>query len=258
MNVSLVDNFVVAAKAKGAPITLVGETYRIDPEVVVAKATTGIRTAKGLNGKKIGLQRAGAHPDLEAVLHAAGLTDNDVKLIPIGFGIEDIESGKADAGTQQLFFHKAIWEDAGYKWPAPGKTTTSGPKGLTVLSPSDFTNVGFGEAIGVNNGYLKSHRKAVSCFLEASRRGWLFARAHPKAALNDVMKYLPKGVSPRADQYVDLLETNRLMLPKGTPVSALLKIDKKAVAANEAFLKKYKVLKGNVNVDSFVDTSLLK
>lgn len=258
VNLALADDFVVAAKAKGAPITLVGETYRVDPGVVVAKATSGITSAADLKGKSIGLQRAGAHPDLEAILHSAGLTDADVKLVSIGFGIDDIASGKVDAGTQQLFFHKALWIDAGYKWPAPGESTTSGPKGLTVLDPSSLAQVGFGEAIGVNNRYLKSHRAAVACFLAASRRGWLFARTHPRAALADVMAYLPPHVSPPKDQYVDLLETNRLVLPKGTPVSMLLKIDRRQVAQTAAFLTKYKVMTGHVDVNSFVDTTLLK
>lgn len=258
VNMGLTDNFALVAQSKGAPITLVGETDRTDPGVLIAKASSGIKGAADLKGKSIGLQRTGAHPDLEAILHSVGLTDSDVKLKSMGFGIDDIESGKVDAGTQQLFFHKAQWEDAGYKWPAQGQSTSSGPKGLTVLDPSSFTNVGFGEAIGVNNDYLSSHPDAVGCFLRASRRGWQFALAHPKAALNDVMKFLPKGVSTPKDQYTDLVEENRLVMPPGTAPSDLLKITTPQVQAAVSFLKKYKVMKGNVDVSKVVNTSFLK
>lgn len=258
VDIGLVDSSSLVAKLKGAPITLVGETFRVDPEAIVALASSGIRKPADLKGKTIGLQEAGAHPDVDALLKAGGLTESDVKFKSVAFGIDGIEGKKVDIGTQQLFFHKALWIDAGYAWPADGQTTSSGPKGLTVFQPKDFGNEGFGEAIAVNNTFLKDHPDAVSCFLSASLRGWKVAISDPDSAIDDVMKYVPKGVSPRSDQLIDLKTTNELMLPSGTPESDLLRIDDATVQKTADFLKQYGVLKGSIDVSSFVNTTLLK
>jgi NitT/TauT family transport system substrate-binding protein len=56
----------------------------------------------------------------------------------------------------------------------------------------------------VKRDYFKSHRETCQKFAQASRKGWEWVAAHPKEALDIVMKYVRRYNSP----------TNRVMQQK--------------------------------------------
>jgi NitT/TauT family transport system substrate-binding protein len=168
--------------------------------------------------------------------------------VPISFGIEDIVAGKVDIGSQQLFFHKAAWEAAGYKWPDD----------LVVLDPAKFGVQVYGQVIAVNNRYLSANSAAVACFLRASLRGWQTAISDPDSAVKDVMKFLPPGSSTEQAQLVSLKVTDdELMTPPGFDKANLMKVDPKQVQATADTMQRFGILKQHVDTTKLVQTSYL-
>jgi NitT/TauT family transport system substrate-binding protein len=248
VDVAMMGDDAVLSFAGGAPITVVAQTYRTDPTRFVALKKSGIAGPADLKGKRVGVQRVGKQADLLALLNGVGLSESDIKMVPISFGIEDIVAGKVDIGSQQLFFHKAAWEAAGYKWPDD----------LVVLDPAKFGVQVYGQVIAVNNRYLAANRAAVACFLRASVRGWQTTIADPNSAVKDVMKFLPPGSSTEQAQLVSLKVTDdELMAPAGFDKANLMKVDPRQVQATADTMQRFGILKQRVDTTKLVQTSFL-
>jgi NitT/TauT family transport system substrate-binding protein len=248
VDVAMMGDDAVLSFAGGAGITVVAQTYRTDPTRFVALKKSGITGPADLKGKRVGVQRVGKQADLLALLNGVGLSESDIKMVPISFGIEDIVSGKVDIGSQQIFFHKAAWEAAGYKWP----------DGLVVLDPAKFGVEVYGQVIAVNNRYLASHKAAIACFLRASVRGWQTTIDDPDGTVKDVMKFLPAGSSTEQAQLVSLKVTNdELMVPPGFDKANLMKVDPRQVQATADTMQRFGILKEHVDTTKLVDTSFL-
>jgi NitT/TauT family transport system substrate-binding protein len=248
VDVAMMGEDAVLSFAGGAGITVVAQTYRTDPTRFVALKKSGITGPADLKGKRVGVQRVGKQADLLALLNGVGLSESDIKMVPISFGIEDIVAGKVDIGSQQIFFHKAAWEAAGYKWPDD----------LVVLDPAKFGVQVYGQVIAVNNRYLAANSAAVACFLRASIRGWQTAMDDPDSAVKDVMKFLPAGSSTEQAQLISLKVTNdELMAPPGFDKANLMKVDPQQVQATADTMQRFGILKQHVDTTKLVQTSFL-
>jgi NitT/TauT family transport system substrate-binding protein len=248
VDVAMMGDDAVLSFAGGAGITVVAQTYRTDPTRFVALKKSGITGPADLKGKRVGVQRVGKQADLLALLNGVGLSESDIKMVPISFGIEDIVAGKVDIGSQQLFFHKAAWEAAGYKWPDD----------LVVLDPAKFGVQVYGQVIAVNNRYLAANSAAVACFLRASVRGWQTTMADPDSTVKDVMKFLPPGSSTEQAQLVSLKVTDdELMAPPGFDKTNLMKVDPRQVQATADTMQRFGILKQHVDTTKLVQTRFL-
>jgi NitT/TauT family transport system substrate-binding protein len=248
VDVAMMGDDAVLSFAGGAGITVVAQTYRTDPTRFVALKKSGITGPADLKGKRVGVQRVGKQADLLALLNGVGLSESDIKMVPISFGIEDIVAGKVDIGSQQVFFHKAAWEAAGYKWPDD----------LVVLDPAKFGVQAYGQVIAVNNRYLAANSAAVACFLRASVRGWQTTIADPDSAVKDVMKFLPPGSSTEQAQLVSLKVTDdELMAPPAFDKANLMKVDPRQVQATADTMQRFGILKQHVDTTKLVQTSFL-
>ena len=90
---------VLLARAQGLPVTYVVAWYQQYPVSVVARSELGILVPQDLKGKKVGLPGLfGAnYVGLRALLHEAGMSEQDVTLDSIGFNqVELLASGQQD------------------------------------------------------------------------------------------------------------------------------------------------------------------
>ncbi len=94
---------VIPAASNGIPIEYVATIYGKFPNIVFAKASSGIKTAADLKGKKIGIpgRYGSGWIMLQALLASAGLTPDDVDIVEYPDFTQEIavEQGAVDAAT---------------------------------------------------------------------------------------------------------------------------------------------------------------
>ncbi len=238
------------AVEKGAPMTYVALTYHQDPLVYVSLKSTKLRSPADLKGLRYGQQQAGPlDAELQALLAKAGLSTKDIKIVPIGFTVDDLLKKKCDVFPSRIFFHPAQFEDAGIHYPG----------GLNVLDPNKYGLGLASQGLAVNNKFLAAHRDAVVAFLKASLRGWKTSLANPRGVVADVGKFLPKGANNPKDNAIDVKYTNQIVSHKasGAPWPRTLAIDMAYLKSTQALLLKYHVIKKNLNLGKYVNTQLM-
>ncbi len=226
-------------------------TYQQDPLSYLALKGTPLSSPADLKGKTIGQQQAGEiEPELKELLDKAHLSVNDVKIVPIGFTIDDLLSGKCQVFPSRLYFHPAEFEDKGIHYPDGVNILDSNKLGVAIPS----------QGLAVNNNYLKAHRSAVVAFLRASLKGWWQAIGNPRAAVADVEAFIPKGASNPQDDFIDIKTTTSMVThsANGTPYKKILAIDMPYLEQGQKTLLKYGVITKTINLSKYVDTSLLE
>lgn len=110
---------VLLAREQGLPLVYVFEWYQRFPVAVAARADSGIETVADLGGHSIGtpVKEGASYIGLEALLGAAGLTDEDIDLQTVGYSqVETLISGRVDAVVVYVANEPAQIEAAGEEY----------------------------------------------------------------------------------------------------------------------------------------------
>lgn len=239
------------AVEKGAPMTFIGLTYQQDPLVYVALKETKLGSPEDLKGLSYGQQQAGPlDAELQALLADAGLSAKDIKIVSIGFTIEDLLNGKSDVFPSRIFFHPAQFEEAGIDYPG----------GLNVLDPNEYGVAVASQGLAVNNDFLAENRDAVVRFLRASVRGWEATIEDQQAALADLKKFIPEGASTPLIDRLGTQNTIKIVTTSanGEPYEDILAIDKGYLERSQDILRKFNIVEKDIDLDEVIDTSLVE
>lgn len=235
----------MAAAGSDAPLTYVGQTYQQDPLRYVSLDGVRLDEPADLKGKTVGEQQAGSSPELQGLLHKAGMTMDDVTVKSIGFSIEDLMNKNVQVFPLQAYFHIAQLRSAGVEYP----------DGVNVLDPNKHGVAVASQGLAVFDPFLEEQRNAVVCFLRASLRGWQAAIDDPEAALAAVEKYIPEGASKTEDNKVDIEETIKIVTTKadGSKVTELLTMDPAYLKASQKILLDSKALEKETDINEVID-----
>ena len=165
----------IFARAQGAPVKYVLAMYQRLPATVFSLPKLGIKTPADLRGKTVGLPGTygSTYFALQALLASAGLSEKDVKLLPIGFTqLEAVRAGRVDAAVG--FVNNEV-----VQLRAAGVT----PNTLDVTRAYPMTGAGLIATDKTLAGDLA--RKVV----RASQRGIAFTLANPQQAFADSKAY---------------------------------------------------------------------
>ncbi|MEE9217338.1 MAG: ABC transporter substrate-binding protein [Anaerolineales bacterium] len=91
---------VLLARAQGLPVVYVMAWFQDYPIAIAAPVESGIKAPQDLAGTQIGIPGAfgASYVGLRALLHSAGLTEEDITLESIGFNqVESLVAGQEDA-----------------------------------------------------------------------------------------------------------------------------------------------------------------
>src|SRR6266566_3985512 len=179
-------NHTIELQAKGKQMEAV-VLLNIAPgeaEIVSAKAASQIHSVSDLKGKNLGVTELGSGTQTltTALLHKAGITQDQVHFVPVGAGdtfIAALQQGKIDAGMTTE--------------PTISRILSSGVgKVLVDLRSPESTQAALGGSypfisLFMNNSYVNSHKDVVQKIVNAYVKTLKWMHTHTAAEIADKM-----------------------------------------------------------------------
>jgi NitT/TauT family transport system substrate-binding protein len=237
---------VIPAVSNGIPIQYVATIYGRFPNVVFAKASSGIDSAADLKGKKVGVPgRFGSGwVMLQALLASAGLTTDDIEIfefekftqgVAVEQGTVDAATGFANNEPIQLELHGGTAE---------------------ILRIDDITPLP-GPGLIAGTSTLETKHDAVAAFVAATLRAMEDIKANPTVGLDAAIVAVPELASAREAQAAILAATIATWSGPTQDAHGVGAIDRAGWTASIAYLTSLGLVKNPVTADQLVREDLL-
>jgi NitT/TauT family transport system substrate-binding protein len=236
---------VIPAVSQGIPVQYVATIYGTYPSIVFAKASSGIKTAADLKGRKVGIpgKYGSSWIMLQALLHSVGLTPDDVTVIEYpdyGQGTA-VAAGAVDAAT-------------GFTNNEPVQLQQAGTQ-VVVLHVDNVVALP-GPGLITSTATLGTKRDAVAAFVAATLRAMTEIAADPTVGFDASVTAVPIDASNRAAQQKVLDATIATWAP-ASGGGSFGAIDTAGWQASIAYMTTLKLVPNPVTVDQLVRSDLL-
>ncbi|MGO9179443.1 MAG: ABC transporter substrate-binding protein [Candidatus Limnocylindrales bacterium] len=240
---------VIPAVSQGIPIRYVATIYGTFPNIVFAKASSGITTAADLKGKRIGTpcKCGSSWIMLEALLSSAGLSTTDVQVVeyPDYSQATAVARGAVDAAT-------------GYTNNEPLQLQSQG-QAVTELHV-DQTHPLPGPGLISSAATIASKGAALRAFISATLHAMAEIAADPQRGFDAATKQVPELASQQSLLQMSILKAT--IATWGSPytdVHGLGAIDRAAWQASLTFISSLPehLVPNPVTVGQLIDPGLL-
>ena len=160
-------------RAAGQDLHAFTAVLRESPAGFMTLANSGINGPRDFPGRKIGIHKY-ADPLYKWFIARAGVTEASAPFQFVGDDVSLLISGKLD--VQQGY---AIEELVKVRREV-------GRKAVRFISFKDLGFDAYSQVVYATGTQLKAHEKAQRAFIAATRRGWIYALAHPPEAVDAV------------------------------------------------------------------------
>jgi NitT/TauT family transport system substrate-binding protein len=198
----------LASREKGVPLVNISQTFKKSGLELTCRADTGIKSPKDFKGKTLGVWFGGNEYPFLAWMAKLGLkTDGSpdgVKVIKQGFNVDPLLQKQADCISTMTY--NEYWQviDAGYK-----------PSQLVVFKYSDEGVATLEDGLYVMEAKLKDPAfvAKIAKFVQASEKGWDYARKNDKEAAKIVLAADTTGAQTLHHQEQMMGEIAKLLDP---------------------------------------------
>jgi NitT/TauT family transport system substrate-binding protein len=239
---------VIPAVSQKIPIRYLATVYGQFPSIVFGKASSGIKTAADLKGKKIGIpgRYGSSWIMLQALLESAGLTPDDVTIVEypdFGQGAA-VAEGAVDAAT-------------GFANNEPVQLELSGTSAF-VLHIDDVTALP-GPGLIASTATIAAKHDAIAGFVRATLRAMKEIVADPSKGLDASIVAVPELGQDRDTQAAILAATIEVWKRPGATAGAEFgAIDRDGWNASVALMTKLGLVPNPVTVDDLVVEDFVK
>jgi len=230
---------VLLAIEKGEPLVVIGAIFQTSPFAIISRADNPIKTIQDVKGKTIALPEA-AKQQVEALITAAGISLDDVELVPAGPDPSALASGQVD----------------GYFGYATAQGVALQAQGIDVetLYLEDMGVPSYGNVIITTKDELAKNKDLLVRYMRASIKGYEYLNANPDAGAKVVVdSYGPPDLVLANEQLTAKFQADLIKSDKGVlnvDPTKMQKIIDALVAAG--------TLSGPLNAADVVDTSVLE
>lgn len=171
---------VVLARAQGLPVVYVLNWYRKFPVCVVSLKEKGIKTAKDLVGKRVGIPatEGASYIGWRALLHAEGIDEAEVNLQVIGYTqVASLTEGRVDAAVCYALNEPVQLSQAGYS--------------IDVVYVADYANL-VSNGLITNEQTIAERPELVQRLVRAVLRGLSYTIEHPDEAFAICKEHVPE------------------------------------------------------------------
>ena len=237
---------VIPAVSQGIPIRYIATVYGQFPNIVFAKASSGITTAADLKGKRVGTpgRYGSGWIMLQALLRSAGLTTNDIEVVeyPDYTQRAAVEQGAVVAAT-------------GFSNNEPVQLELDGDKAVVLRIDAITPLPGPGLIAGTTT--LEAKHDAIAAFVAATLRAMDAIKANPSVGLDAAISAVPELASARDAQMAILAATIESWMGPTQTARGLGAIDRAGWAASITYLASLGLVAKAVTVDDLVRDDLL-
>jgi len=236
---------VIPAVSQGIPVRYLATIYGQFPNVVFAKAASGITAAADLEGRKIGTpgRYGSGWVMLQALLGSAGLTPEDVEIVeyPDFTQRAAVEQGAVDAAT-------------GFANNEPVQLELGGETAV-VLRIDDITPLP-GPGLITGTSTLETKRAAIEAFVATTLRAMDAIRTDPELGLDAAIEAVPELATAREAQLAVLEATIESWTGTAQASGGLGAIDQAGWTTSIEFLTSLGLVPNPVTVDDLVETGV--
>lgn len=228
---------MLTARSKNLPLVALALKFQLSANIWVARKSSGITGPKDFKGKKVGTFFTGAQYSLYSVLAKAGVAQSDVTIVQLGASVAPFVDGELDVITT-VSYNTLITLKSRVK-----------EEDLVLMSAEQFGIVRQDDPIITSEKVIAEKPQLVQAVLGASLKGWKYALANKKEAIDIVMAAASGGNLVRSHQEAMLGEIERLMLGANGKAKGLGYMDKTAIAKHQDVLIEFKALPGPTEID---------
>ena len=236
---------IIPAVSQGIPVVYAATVYGKFPSIVVAGASSGIRTAADLKGKKIGIpgKYGSSWIMLQALLGSAGLKPADVTVVlyPDYGQATALQQGVVDAATGFSNNEPVMLEQAGFH---------------TVVLTVDAIVPLPGPGLVTGVATLAAKKAALAAFTSATLRAMNEIAAAPQQGLDATFAAVPDLAKEPALQRA-ILDATIATWKSPTAGTSFGAIDSTAWQKSLDYLTTLGLVPNKVTVDQLVSTTLL-
>jgi NitT/TauT family transport system substrate-binding protein len=169
---------VLLAREQGLPVVFIANWYKDYPIGIVSKAEQNITHPSQLAGKRVGVPGlfGASYVGLRALLHAGGLSEEDITLESIGFNqVEALAADQVDAAVIYIANEPVQLADQGYE--------------VNVIPVSDYALLASNGLI-TNETVLAENPDLVHRMVNATLRGIRYTNTHTDDAFEDSKNFV--------------------------------------------------------------------
>jgi len=239
---------LIPAVSQGIPVRYLATIYAKFPNVVLAKSSSGIKSAADLKGRKIGTpgKYGSSWIMLQGLLASANLTVDDVTVstYPTYGQLIGLEKGQVDAAT-------GFANNEPVQLAATGETPVVLPIDAIVPLP--------GNGLIAGTKAIQTKRDALALFISATLRAMTDISADPQKGLDAAITAVPDLATDKAGQLAVLQATIDMWHNAYTDAHGLGAVDRSAWTRSIAFMAGLPggLVPNPVTAGAIVDDSLL-
>ena len=237
---------VIPAGSQGIPIRYVATIYAQDPNIVIATASSGIRAAADLKGRKLGIpgKYGSSWIMLQALLKGAGLTPSDLQIVLYpDFGqATALQQGAVDAAT-------------GFANNEPIQLQKAG---LTPVILRPDPNAAMpGPGLIASSATIAAKGAALRAFIAATLKAMTEIDANPEKGVDATLAVVPALAQDRATQLQILKATTAMWQSDFSRANGMGAIDAAGWTRSIAFMTSLGLVPNPVTAEQLTTGELL-